>query len=185
MATGAAGRTAAERGSGATGCRHARGGGPARRSGRALRCSPGWRSPAAACLRCATCRRPPPARQARRPDPPAPTPEAAEVADGSLVAFYAGVEGDLTASGRMRRETAPKDAPYTVEDLARNFERIALYDEYVDLGGRFVRSETPAFLRRWNRPVRVGVMTGPSVPEEETARATGRTSPPSPAASPG
>ena len=105
--------------------------------------------------------------------PEAPATSAAPEADGdagSLVAFYAGVEGDLTASGRMRRETAPTDAPYSVEDLAANFERIALYDEYVDLGDRFVRSETPSFLRRWNRPVRVGVMTGPSVAEEESAR---------------
>jgi len=87
-----------------------------------------------------------------------------------LVEFYAEVEGELTASGRMRRETAPEDAPYTVDDLVRNFERIALYNEYVDVGGRFVRSETPSSLRRWDRPVRVVVMTGPSVPPEEAAR---------------
>ena len=90
--------------------------------------------------------------------------------EDSLTEFYAGVEGDLTASGRMRRETAPEDAPYTVDDVVRNFERIALYDEYVDLNGRFVRSETPAMLRRWARPVRVGVMQGPSVPVDEAAR---------------
>jgi hypothetical protein len=88
----------------------------------------------------------------------------------SLAAFYAGVEGDLTASGRMRRETAPDDAPYSTDDLVRNFERIALYDEYIDLEGRFVRSETPATLRRWSRPIRVGVMEGPSVPAGEASR---------------
>jgi len=90
--------------------------------------------------------------------------------DGSLTEFYAGVEGDLTSSGRMRRETSPADAPYTIDDLVRNFERIALYDEYVDVGGRFLRAETPALLRRWNRPVRVGVMTSRSVPPEEASR---------------
>jgi hypothetical protein len=103
----------------------------------------------------------------------APPESAADsVADdqASLSEFYAGVEGDLTASGRMRRETAPDDAPYSIDDLVRNFERIALYDEYVDLDGRFVRSETPAMLRRWARPVRVGVMEGPSVPAAEAAR---------------
>lgn len=81
-----------------------------------------------------------------------------------LEAFYARVEGELTASGRMRADTAPADAPFTEADLVRNFERIALYDEYVSIGGRFMRSETPALLRRWVRPVRVGVVTGPSVP---------------------
>ena len=39
----------------------------------------------------------------------------------------------------MRRDVAPADAPYTVDDLVRDFERIALYDEYVDVGGRFVQ----------------------------------------------
>jgi Protein of unknown function (DUF2927) len=107
-----------------------------------------------------------------RPAPaPAPAPESAGVSGGqSLVDFYAGVEKDLVDSGRLRREIAPADAPFTADDLVRDFVRVALYDEYVDLGGRFVRSETPALLRRWDRPVRVGVMTGLSVPPEQGAR---------------
>jgi hypothetical protein len=104
-----------------------------------------------------------------RPDGLPPVQDAAAAPD-ALTAFYAGVEGDLTASGRMRRETAPVDAPFSVDDLVRNFERIALYDEYVDVGGRFVRQETPSYLRRWDRPVRVGVMTGPSIPAAEASR---------------
>jgi len=109
--------------------------------------------------------------------PPAPSADAADAAGtkadaetAALSSYYAEVEGGLTATGRMRRETAPDDAPYTVEDLVRNFERVALYDEYVDVNGRFVRSETPAVLRRWDRPVRVGVMTGPSTSATEAAR---------------
>ena len=94
-------------------------------------------------------------------------------ADPELVRFYANVQGDLTASGRMRLETAPADAPYTIDDLVRDFERVALYDEYVDVGGRFVRSETPALLRRWAQPVRVGVMTSGSVAPEAAARDRG------------
>lgn len=100
-----------------------------------------------------------------------PRAQVAEAGDpDGLAAFYAGVEGDLTASGRMRRETAPTDAPFTIDDLVRNFERIALHDEYVDVGGRFQRQETPSHLRRWARPVRVGVMTGPSMAPQEAAR---------------
>jgi len=94
---------------------------------------------------------------------------AAPVAD-PLVAFYADVQGELTASGRMRLDTAPADAPYSIDDLVRNFERIALNDEYVQIADRFVRSETPALLRRWAQPVRVGVVTGPSTPPEAAAR---------------
>ena len=70
----------------------------------------------------------------------------------------------------MRRDVAPADAPYTVDDLVRDFERIALYDEYADVGGRFVRAESPALLRRWDRPVRVAVMTGTSASPEDAAR---------------
>jgi hypothetical protein len=88
----------------------------------------------------------------------------------ALVSFYADVEGELTASGRMRLDTAPGDAPYDVDDLVRNFERIALHDEYVEVGGRFVRRETPALLRRWEQPVRVGIVIGPSAPPEAAAR---------------
>jgi hypothetical protein len=106
--------------------------------------------------------------------PPAGAP-AAETVESAvepdpLTRLYADVEGQLTATGRMRRETAPADAPYSVDDLVRNFERVALYDEYVDVGGRFERAETPSYLRRWEGPVRVAVMTGPSIPPEAAAR---------------
>jgi hypothetical protein len=97
---------------------------------------------------------------------PAPPPDESD----RLTALYAEVEGELTATGRMRREWAPSDAPYTIDDLVRNFEKVALYDEYVDVGGRYVREESEAFLRRWDRPVRVAVMTSPAVADEETAR---------------
>jgi hypothetical protein len=55
----------------------------------------------------------------------------------------------------MRRDTAPADAPFGVPELVRNFEMIALHDEYVEVGGRFIRRTTPSTLRRWERPVRV------------------------------
>jgi hypothetical protein len=109
---------------------------------------------------------------AARPAAEAPPPEAAGRARESdpLVEFYANVEGGLTTSGRMRRDTAPDDAPYGVAELVRNFERIALYDEYVEVSGRFLHRETPALLRRWEGPVRVGAIIGPSVPPEQAAR---------------
>jgi hypothetical protein len=103
--------------------------------------------------------------------PAAPPPDAETVPGGeSLGEFYASIETDLVSSGRMRRDVAPDDAPYTVDDLVRDFERIALYDEYADVGGRFVRSESPALLRRWDRPVRVAVMTGASAAPEDASR---------------
>jgi len=53
----------------------------------------------------------------------------------SLKDFYASVESQLIANGRMRRDVAPVDAPYTTGDLVRDFERVALYDEYTDVNG--------------------------------------------------
>lgn len=90
----------------------------------------------------------------RAPAPPSPAPAAPITAkppvarppaapEGEdLKAFYASVERDLIASGRMRRETAPADAPYTIDDLVRDFERIALWDEYTDVDGTFVHKES-------------------------------------------
>ncbi len=113
------------------------------------------------------------------PSPATAPPEARDLAppagatEPSLMKFYANVEKDLTASGRMRLETAPADAPYSIDDLIRDFERVALYDEYVDVGGRFVHAETPALLRRWDQPIRVGVMSSGAMPAAEAAQDRG------------
>lgn len=104
--------------------------------------------------------------------PPAPRTSKGDQLPGgeSLREFYATIENDLTASGRMRRDIAPADAPFSNADLVRDFDRIALHDEYVDQGGRFMHTEAPALLRRWDKPVRVAVMTGSSTSREDAAR---------------
>lgn len=78
-----------------------------------------------------TPKRPPPGPRSSRPEP-----RAAPVApaDGELAAFYAGVQGELTARTGCAR-TRPPPTPFSVDDLVRNFERIALMDEYVDVAG--------------------------------------------------
>ncbi len=43
--------------------------------------------------------------------------------------YYDAIQVALLAEGKLRTETAPKDAPYGAADLTRNFERIALYGE--------------------------------------------------------
>lgn len=119
----------------------------------------------------------PPAVVPVHPAPAASTPPMsrtsgeAVLADGqTLRAFYADSERQLEDAGRMRREVAPEDAPFTDDDLVRDFVRIALFEEYTDVNGRFVHSEQPALLRRWEKPVRVAVMTGSSESPEEAAR---------------
>ncbi len=79
-------------------------------------------------------------------------------------AYYAGVERDMRAAGLMRTETAPADAAFGRAELVENFERIALFDEYVRADGRFVLGRTPSVLTRWEGPVRIRVVFGDTVP---------------------
>lgn len=90
---------------------------------------------------------------------PAPAPTADEAV---LRDYYAGVQSELIATGRLRMETAPADAPYGVGELVRDFERVALYNEYTDVDGQFIQAEAPSVLRRWATPIRVGTITGGS-----------------------
>ncbi len=78
---------------------------------------------------------------------------------------YARWEADALSRGLLRTETAPADAPYTNEDLARNFARIALHRE-------FPKTEdptgNPSALHKWRGTVRVAVYGSPT--DEDLAR---------------
>jgi hypothetical protein len=107
--------------------------------------------------------RPPP----RRPFTPTPAPPSAESV--ALRAYYARVERDLVAQGLLRQDGGGEDTPFTARMLAENFIRIALYDEYVARGGRLVQTTTESRLRRWERPIRMRLIFGQSVPEARQA----------------
>lgn len=91
--------------------------------------------------------------------PPASIP-AAPISE--LARYYQGAEQSISAAGGLRTETNPADAPFTSADLQRNFIRIALFDEYTTVNGRYVARQQETGLRRWNRPVRVATIFGPS-----------------------
>ena len=103
--------------------------------------------------------------------PPAPPGEAAKapVATGpsaeaqSFARYYVGVESRLVADGLLRTDGDALDTGLSAAQLAANFERIALFDEYTLSGGRFVAQETPSRLRRWAQPVRLQAHFGPLV----------------------
>lgn len=103
--------------------------------------------------------------------PPAPAPEprpvpraARSLASESLATYYAGVERRLLAQGLLRQDGGGPDTPVDADRLARNFERIALFSEYVQVGGRYVAQQNRAQLRRWEQPVRVQLHFGAAVP---------------------
>jgi len=90
-----------------------------------------------------------------------------------LQRIYAAAESSMLDLGKMRTETNPKDAPFTYENLVQDFEKIALRNEYKISSGRFVESQSPTFLRRWESPVRVATINGAST-SDSTARLNNR-----------
>ena len=104
--------------------------------------------------------------------PPAPADPAPQVGaeSAALKVYYQRLQNDLLAQGLLRGDGGGADTPFTDTMLARNFIRIALFDEYVS-DGDFLRAEaTESRLRRWDQPVRMSVEFGPSVPADTRAR---------------
>jgi len=84
-----------------------------------------------------------------------------------IKAYYSSVQTRLIAQGKLRQEYAPKDVPFDTNDLVEHFEQVALYDEYTLNEGNFIEQKTVSSLRRWNKPVRVGLYFGASVTAEQ------------------
>lgn len=93
------------------------------------------------------------------PVAPPPSAESEE-----LRAYYTSVQQDLLVRGLLRTDGGGPDTPYTPAMLARNFEQIAFFDEYVRGQGLLKSSNGAGQLSRWNGPVRVSVEFGASVP---------------------
>lgn len=82
---------------------------------------------------------------------------------------YEKVQADLLDQGLMRTDGGGMDTPFNARQLANNFIRIALYNEYVSDGGQLVASESRSRLRRWEGPVNVSLRFGDSVPADRRA----------------
>ena len=90
-------------------------------------------------------------------------------ASEELRAYYRRLENDLIARGLLRTDGGGPDTPFTDTQLARNFVRIALFDEYVTDGINLRADATPSKLRRWEQTVRMSVEFGDSVPASQRA----------------
>lgn len=101
------------------------------------------------------------------PDVTAPTRSAESL---RLETYYASIQGRLLAQGLLRTDGGGTDVPFSEETLVQNFERIALYDEYTIRNNRFVAKQTPSHLRRWQQPIRIGIMFGDLVDMETRAK---------------
>ena len=102
---------------------------------------------------------------------PALPPSAQSVA---LQAYYAKVQAGLLEQGLLRTDGGSRDAPFTDRILAENFIKIAAFDEYTSTANGPVQSESPSTIRRWQTPVRIGLIFGASVTPDMRAADTAR-----------
>lgn len=105
---------------------------------------------------------------------PRPDARPADLDDGAtsqasrdLAAYYTRVQSGLLTQGLLRTDGGGPDVPFTARMLAENFERIALYEEYTDVGGRLVPRARETRLRRWEAPVTMSVDFTTNVPKDQ------------------
>lgn len=83
-------------------------------------------------------------------------------ASQSLRNYYVHLQQDHQARGLLRVDGGGPDTPFTPDMLARNFEKIAFFEEYARNTG-ISQAGAASDLRRWDRPVRINMEFGPSV----------------------
>ncbi len=112
-------------------------------------------------------------RPQTRVAPPPPAVIVAPKSDSEVDAlrlYYQRLQNDLNTRGLLRLDGGGPDTPFTDTQLARNFVRIALFDEYVSDGLDLRASPTASNLRRWEKPVRMSVEFGDQVPATQRAK---------------
>ena len=105
-----------------------------------------------------------------RPDPAieAPSPiRATSEESAALRSYLNAVQRSQLTQGLLRQDGGGPDTPFTATMLARNFEQIAFFDEFTPTGER---GGGEAVLRRWEQPVRIGIVFGASVPPSQRMR---------------
>ncbi|WP_375255024.1 DUF2927 domain-containing protein [Yoonia sp.] len=107
------------------------------------------------------------------PPPPAPllpeqpadaAPVEPSQASKDLAAYYGRLQDQLLAQGLLRGDGGGPDTPFTDTQLARNFVRIALFNEYRDDSDLRRPQATVSKLRRWSGPIRMSIRFGDTVP---------------------
>jgi hypothetical protein len=88
----------------------------------------------------------------------------------SLRTFYQRLESDLVTRGLLRTDGGGPDTPFTDTQLARNFIRIALFDEYISEGDVLLARATASRLSRWTVPVRMSVGFGKTIPAAQRGK---------------
>lgn len=100
--------------------------------------------------------------------PPGPRPEGPSATSLALKTYYTRVQSDLRSRGLLRTETKATDAVFTDTMLIRDFERIALAEEYERGAGLTPSKGGASAIKKWTQPIRMSVEFGPNVPLAQT-----------------
>ena len=109
-------------------------------------------------------------RPSSRPEVPVVDPIEAAIPSAeseALATYYRRLQNDLLAQGLLRGDGGGPDTPFSDSILARNFVRIALFDEYRTEGDFLRPQATLSKLRRWDKPIRMTVEFGAQVSGEQ------------------
>lgn len=112
----------------------------------------------------------PPPDTPENPEPaPQPAPQVTPPSEASreLSVYYQRLQNDLLVQGLLRVDGGGPDTMFTASQLARNFVRIALFNEYQDDTDLSSPIATVSKLRRWEQPIRMQVEFGRSVTPEQ------------------
>ncbi|MEN8840876.1 MAG: DUF2927 domain-containing protein [Octadecabacter sp.] len=85
----------------------------------------------------------------------------------ALSVYFRRLQNDLKTRGLLRTDGGGPDTTFTDTVLARNFVRIALFDEFVMTPTGLRAQPTVSRLRRWEQPVKFTVRYGATVPENQ------------------
>ena len=77
-----------------------------------------------------------------------------------LKRYYYRTSRRLKSKGLLRTDPGEADSPYTSRNLIKNFEKIALYDEYIIKDGKFISKETESKIKRWETAIKINVIHG-------------------------
>lgn len=106
----------------------------------------------------------PPVTTAAPPKAPSPAVTIPSAKSAELARYYQRLQDELLTQGLLRGDGGGADTPFTDTVLARNFVRIALFNEYRDDSDFLTPRATLSKLRRWDQPIRMSVQFGDTVP---------------------
>ncbi|MDG1939264.1 MAG: DUF2927 domain-containing protein [Paracoccaceae bacterium] len=77
-----------------------------------------------------------------------------------LEKYYNRTSQRLRARGLLRTDKGRLDSLYSMQNLIENFEKIALYNEYIIKNNEFILQEKESNLKRWNRAIKINIIHG-------------------------